>query len=391
MRILYIATSAYPGDNAYATRIYGICKALQLAGNQTDVLTDYSNLGHGSFNYEGSKVTIGAKHSYADRKLSDKILASLRMEKELKRMLRENRYDCVITSSLYMRIKKILKIVHSLHIPVILESCEWFESYNWKNGEKSYEYKRFVKAWNKEFVKADGVIAISRMLETHYRESIDYVIRIPTIMDIPNEYHNMNNNGPIKLIFTGSIAWGKDKLIEAINAIDELRNEHIYIELHIYGPTKSAVVNQINNNIDILNRNPGIIIHGRVPHDVISKKCAECDFGIILRPDRKQSNAGFPTKIAEYFAVGTSVIANETGDLGLYINNGYNGFLLPTDFSVEQLKELLRNISLLKRETLDVIKRNAYETAFAFFNCTKYSQALNSFVKNVISSTHFSK
>ena len=43
MNILYIATSAFPGDSAYATRIDGISRALMWSGHKVWVLTDYSN------------------------------------------------------------------------------------------------------------------------------------------------------------------------------------------------------------------------------------------------------------------------------------------------------------------------------------------------------------
>ena len=384
MRILYIATSAYPGDSAYSTRIYGICKALQLSGNETDVLTDYSNNGIGTLRYANSNVTVCAKHVYADRSIIDKILAPVRMKMKLRSMLIHNRYDCIILSSIYMRIQPIMSIIHQFHIPIILESCEWFEAYNWKREEKSFEYKRFVRAWNHDFTKADGVIAISRMLHKHYSEYTNHVLRVPTIMDIPSEYQNQSSGEPIKIVFTGSIAWGKDRLIEVIHAFDELRNDDVNLELHIYGPSRDAILNQLNYDDGILSRNSNIFVHGRIPHKEISGKCSECDFGIILRPDRKQSNAGFPTKIAEYFAVGTSVIANDTGDLELYVNNGVNGFLLPRDFTTEQLKDIIRGICKMSKETLNNIKQNAYSTALEFFNCPNYSQILHDFVMDVV-------
>ena len=58
MRILYVASSAYPGDSAYSTRIDGLCKAFQLVGVQTDVLTDYSNIDNRTFKYHGRSIFL---------------------------------------------------------------------------------------------------------------------------------------------------------------------------------------------------------------------------------------------------------------------------------------------------------------------------------------------
>ena len=384
MRVLYIATSAYPGDNPYATRIHGICQALQKTGVSTDVLTDYSNLDIGSFEYQGSSVHVGAKHCYKDRTVVDKILASVRMYNNLRKILKRTHYDCVIVSSMYIRIKKIMKIIKDFHLPIILESCEWFEAYNWRKGEKSFLYKQYVKAWNESSVKVDGVIAISRLLENHYREFVPNVIRIPTIMKVQEKYNNLSENAPVKLIFTGSIEWGKDRLVEVINAIDLIREEKRKIELHIYGPTKESVVSQLGSE-SILNRNKDrIFIHGRISHEDVVERCKESDFGVILRPNRRQSNAGFPTKLAEYMSAGASVIANDTGDIGLYIQNGMNGFLLPVDYTVDRLKEILTDIIDMGHESVIQMKKNAYETACKSFNYISYSDVLRSFIENVI-------
>lgn len=387
MRILYVTGSAYPGDSAYSTRIDGLCQSLQLASVQTDVLTDYSNLDSQEFTYNNSNVRVGAKHSFYKRSIMDKLLASWRMSWNLHYLLQSKQYDCVIMSSMYMRANRLLNIARKHNIPLILESCEWFESYNWTKGEKSYRYKRYVKAWNNYFIKADGVIAISRLLEEHYKEFTPHVIRIPTVMNIPKENINAHHYMPLKLIFTGSIAWGKDRLLELIYAIDSLHQEGVIVQLDIYGPSRNDIINQLDGDNDVLLRNEDeIIVHGRVSHDEIIKRISESDFGVILRPDRKQSNAGFPTKLAEYMSVGTSVIANDTGDIGLYLKNGHNGFLIPTDFSSDELVDLIKRLVVMSQDDINDIKSNAYKTALESFSCGSYSKSLYSFLNEIVCS-----
>lgn len=384
MRVLYVTSSPYPGDNAYATRIYGICKSLRHANIHTDVLTDYSKLNVGQFEYEGSNIYVGAKRRYDDRTAVDKLLTHHRMYKTLRELLSQVKYDCVITRSMYKRVDTIIKMARSRRIPVILESCEWHGEYNWRRGAKSREYKRYVRAWNQSFIKADGVIAISRLLEERYKEFVPNVIRIPTMMEIPSEYANQSNGKPIKLVFTGYLARGKDRLIELINALDLIHEEHSKIELHIYGPTARDVNSQLNDEGTLKRNSDRIFIHGQISHEETLRKCMESDFGIILRPNRRQSNAGFPTKLAEYMSSGASVITNDTGDIGLYVQNQANGFLLPTVFTVEQLKTVLLDIVHMDRDALSQMKKRAFETAVKSFDYRLYADELRNFIEKVI-------
>lgn len=385
MNVLYIATSAFPGDSAYATRIDGISRALMWSGHKVWVLTDYSNKATGKADVEGICVISGAKNLYKHRSISDKVLASYRMLLSLKKILNENRIDCVIMSSIYMRAKSIVKIVHKQHIPVILESCEWFESYNWRKGKKSFEYKRFIYAWNNIFPKVDGVIAISRMLEEHYKETVNNVVRIPTIMDVDGiEWKSeARSDDSIRLIFTGSIAWGKDRLVEVIEAIRKVDDARI--ELHIYGPSREAVIQQLDeNDCDITKNLEFINFHGHVPHEEISEACRNSDFGIIIRPDRRQSHAGFPTKVAEYMSVGTPVIVNDTGDLSLYVNDSENGFCLQRNISIEELESVLKSILSMSKEEINQLRLNARQVAQKSFDYRRNSKILNRLLISVV-------
>ena len=385
MKILYIAACAYPGDSAYATRIEGLCDVLNKAGHETFILVDYSKDSVGRRRYRESLVISSAKHIYAERSLSDKVLAYSRMIYNLKKIVKENHFDCVIISSIYMRANAILNILRKKRIPVILESCEWFDTYNWKKGEKSYEYKKFLKAWNDIFPHVDGVVAISRMLEQHYLESVQHVLRIPTVMEVKQHpYRTEVSDNAVKLIFTGSIAWGKDRLLELIKAINTINDSRL--QLDVYGPSKDEVVSQLGEDKYLLEKLTDTVrIHGRIDHELVEKKCMESDFGVIIRPERRQSDAGFPTKLAEYMTVGTPVIANDTGDIGLYVKNGYNGFCLPRSIKDSDVVDVLKYILTLSIDERMMLRKNARSMAEKSFDCACYVDELNKMVYKVTS------
>ena len=379
MNVLYIATSAYPGNSAYATRIEGLCKALMQKGHTATVLTDYSGSGIGTQHINDIRVISSAKHVYDKRNLSDKVLAASRMYLELVKLLSKEPFDCVIISSMYMRINLIIRILRKYSLPIILESCEWFDTYNWKRGKNSFEYKKYIRAWNKHFLKVDGVIAISRLLEDHYSEHGISSIRIPTIMDVNNtDYSLRNNNGKVRLVFTGSVAWGKDRISELIQALYEL--EESCFELHIYGPSEKDISSQLDDASILDKMRDTVFIHGKVPHNSIPAICSSADFGVFFRPNRRQSHAGFPTKLAEYMSSGTPVITNRTGDVDLYTTPE---FLLKTEYSVEDIKVILKKIGGLSKEELSDLRKETREIALRNFDIQENSEKINHFLNRI--------
>ena len=88
--------------------------------------------------------------------------------------------------------------------------------------------------------------------------------------------------------------------------------------------------------------------YGRLNNSEAKEIVAMSHYSIFFRPNLRFSNAGFPSKIAESFSLGTSIITNDFSDIKKYIKSSYNGFLLEGHVSSEKiyllLKELQSNI-----------------------------------------------
>ena len=79
----------------------------------------------------------------------------------------------------------------------------------------------------------------------------------------------------------------------------------------------------------------------------------EHHFSIFMRSHRRSSDAGFPTKLAESLAAETPVLADKTGDIPYYIENGKNGFVVENEAN-----ELKKMISILNRKSFMYIKES---------------------------------
>ena len=76
------------------------------------------------------------------------------------------------------------------------------------------------------------------------------------------------------------------------------------------------------------------------PHAELPNLIAEADFTVLMRPNKRYTNAGFPTKLVESLASGVPVIANLTSDIGWAVRDGREG-LKVDDYSAASLAATL--------------------------------------------------
>ncbi|MFZ0280266.1 MAG: glycosyltransferase, partial [Bacteroidales bacterium] len=65
-----------------------------------------------------------------------------------------------------------------------------------------------------------------------------------------------------------------------------------------------------------------VVFTGLVESPMVKKYLSECRILTITRPSTVQTNAGFPTKLGEYFATKKPVLATNFGDMEMYFTDG---------------------------------------------------------------------
>ena len=78
------------------------------------------------------------------------------------------------------------------------------------------------------------------------------------------------------------------------------------------------------------------------------------------------------TKLAESLTVGTPVITNLTGDIGLYLSDGENGFLVSDDTEM-QLINMFQKITRMKTDELSKMREKARKSAEQNFDFREYT------------------
>ena len=271
-------------------------------------------------------------------------------------------------------------------IPMIQSICEWFDksAFSGLTG--------FVKLLNNRYSmyfqipRVKNVIAISSLLSDFYTKKGCNTLILPTLIDT-SEYETVNevyacNKSKICIAYAGSPA-KKDYLLNIIKSLEFLNNDELSrLELHLYGPTNEQLYG-LGVSIEYLERyENNIICHGRIPYEAVKQKIAAADFTVLLRPNKRYANAGFPTKVGESMACGTPVIANITSDLGKYIIDGETGIICENE-SAEACAVAIKKAINCSQETLKKIRCMTLEIANKKFNYQTYDNELAKFVSHL--------
>ena len=387
LNILYIAGGNFPNGSAYSSRVRAFADLLTNLNYKVHIFADYesgsedkNNKGYGRYNNATYQTIID------EISLKERILLPYKNKQKVIEYLEKDKVDLVIIRSLSDRFSLLYKEIKKRKIPIILESCEWYHHSNWRFGRLNPWYIQFRHSWDRVFPKADGVIAISTFLSEHYANYMDKkkIIRIPTIMDADTIDYSLNTvNKKIKLMYAGNPGNSKELLSNILKSLDLLGKESERYIFDIYGVDYEQLLRHLGREAYLMDRLDKIVnVNGKIDQEDILKKYQESDFGIFIRPNRRSSHAGFPTKLAECMLAGTPMICNDTGDIGKYLNKD-NGYLLNTD-SPEELKDTLLVVADMSSEDRLRMRRKAREDGVSYFDYKNYLHEISAFINMFI-------
>lgn len=369
-KVLIVTDLSFPSGSAMASRILSFCHLFNDLGYKVHVITG---------KYENKEATYDACiekdfYSYEVVKSNrsyrtQSYLGNENLATRVDEYLNSNDVDFVFSTSLNANFKKVFNIVKKHNKKIILEQCEWFDSSSYTFKSLDPRYKTFEDNISNNFKKVDGVIAISRLLYDYYRKLNVNVIRIPSILDVSNiPFNTSTNNSKIKLVYTGNSSKSKELLkpiLQALASEDKYLNSFTF---DIYGLNENQLLSNIDNDNALYKKvNDVIKAHGFVSQDKIQEILLNSNYQIFIRPNRKSSNAGFPTKLAESMSVGTPVITNDTGDISLYLKDELNGYICESIDS-ESIKKVFDKILNNNYESLRKESRKTAESLFDYKN-----------------------
>ncbi len=165
----------------------------------------------------------------------------------------------------------------------------------------------------------------------------------------------------------------KDLLKEILVALASLAPaERGRIEFRLLGPTRQDLLRLLGRSSGLLDALGDTVKPlGRVPHNRVLAELHEASFAVLLRPDRRYANAGFPTKVPESLAAGAPILLNFTSDLADFLGDG-TAVVEIRDGSAAEVEKALRRVLALSQDELQDLRRCARTKAEQHFDYRLY-------------------
>ena len=391
MRIIYIGAFRFPIYDAAAARVLNIGRTLRALGHDIRFIAwggkyvyDSSGTAKESI-YDGFKYYISGElnDSKLLSKIKGKFVPGTKSIKILEQMI--NSVDVVISyNPSYLFNRRLISICRKRNVKYVADITEWYDNKELKITDYIPNWLNMTRT-NKKKVK--NLILISSYLGNYYSQNHNIVI--PATCNSNDAKwniisHKKSQSEPVTLIYAGNPA-KKDKLHEIINAVDRLEQLiPAKIRLMILGIDKSTYISYYKKLLVNANLSDAIQFVGRVSQDEVPKYYAQADFMVLLRDPTRKSNAGFPTKFAEAMMSGTPVIANLTSDIGKYLKDDYNGFVVASP-TAEALYDVLSDkVVNIRQEKVNKMRIDAKHTGLNMFDYHVYTTPISFFLNNLL-------
>lgn len=305
--------------------------------------------------------------------------------KALKRMLNNKLFRSVI----YLNSTKLSDYIYffilSLYFrcKIVLERSEYPKIIRKQNKFNIFFYRSFVLSWCYKLF--DGMVIMTEPLINFYSRFTRKdcrIVKIPMSVDPERFSKYFEKTGNI-IGYVGSLNSQKDGLDILIMAFNLIHQEFPDWRVHIVGNAvnqgeKRALQDLIKN----FNLEQKVLLLGGKSREEIPSFLGSASLLILARPESKQAEGGFPTKLGEYLMSGNPVIVTSVGEISSYLENNKDAYIInPGD-----IEDLARSIKIVLNDPIkaEKIGKEGVKTAILNFDYRSHSKKLDVFFKSLL-------
>ncbi|MDM1487159.1 glycosyltransferase [Acinetobacter towneri] len=371
MNIIYTGLFAYPDSSANTLRVQGVVKLLKELGHDIKILPGLiSNYDQNLWTDESIEVVSTKEYQTGIFSSVSGIRGLFVGDNTLNYLEKMSvKPDIIILYGTHLGyLTRLLNFTRKHNIKLILDVVEWYDPRHLPGGifgpyaiMNELSMRFFVK-------KADGLIVISEYLRKYYEVSNKNIFLLPPLFpQSDNINFNKYKSKVLNLCYVGTP--GKKENFEILNeALELLYKDNIKFYMHYVGFDKNFIKNK---KYSFINDKSVCKFHGRLENSESKLIVSNSHYTIFFRPNLRFSNAGFPSKVAESFSLGTSIISNDFSDLKKYIVNGENGYILKGEITSENIYKLIKKLAI-NVSSYNVIQNNALKTYCKYFDLKSY-------------------
>lgn len=190
------------------------------------------------------------------------------------------------------------------------------------------EYRTTCKALH----NIDVLAVMTKHLEQYYHNYTSpntKYIHLPMTVDLSRFSDVSMSTLPYEkpyIAFTGTYTDLKDGVSILIKSFASIAEKHPTYKLYLagfYNPDMEKQV-QLINDLGLENRVKHI---GMLDKSVIPSFIKNASLLVLSRPDSRQAQGGFPTKLGEYLATGNPVCVTKVGEIPDYLEDNVSAFM----------------------------------------------------------------
>jgi glycosyltransferase involved in cell wall biosynthesis len=232
---------------------------------------------------------------------------------------------------------------------------------------------------------ADAYIPASHYLKNYLEAELEInkpIMVLPNLMD--PEIFKIDKNIPFlkgkKTIGYTGTPTRKDGVVDLINSFGILNKKYPNIHLLIVGDVinGNSVIPNLKELATKLGCNDNITFTGLVPFSKIPELLNSCQILALTRPSGVFAEAGFPTKLGEYFACKKPVLITNVGDIPMYFKNEED-LIIATPDDVNSIVEGFEKI-LFNNKLSIKLSENGFNWMNYNLNYRNMSQKLINFI-----------
>ncbi|OQX78459.1 MAG: hypothetical protein B6D61_05410 [Bacteroidetes bacterium 4484_249] len=311
-----------------------------------------------------------------------------------KKLVRKHKPDIVWTTSSLEGFRLAVAIKKS-DIPVLLflEMSEFLDIYLSNEGRSIHKKGGRDRQYyfeDKAFHAYDLMALMTKTLLKHYKsfpQPAPKLLHLPMTVDL-NRFNPLNKypypDGLKKpyIAFIGVMNNQKEGINILIDAFARISNKFPEYSLYLFGFYHYDTPGHLKQIKDLGLEN-NICYKGEISREEVPNVLMNAGLLVLPRPDSKQAQGGFPTKLGEYLATGKPVCVTRVGEIPEYLEDGKSVFMAKpgdTDSFAYAMERALSNPVLAKE-----VGKNGRKVAEKYFNMEKQAEKLYNFLFENIS------
>lgn len=227
---------------------------------------------------------------------------------------------------------------------------------------------------------------VSYTLQDYYKPVIRHFWVLPVGTDVdlfkpgitPNSEVMEWKKGTILLGYAGNLKWyqGMGTVLDAFSEVSKRYPDEF--SLFVIGSSDTADVEKYVKEHNLEKR---VKLMGKQPHDAIPSLLSAADILTIIRPSDMTTEFSFPSKFAEYAALGKTLIVSRISDMPRYVEDGVNGIIVAPENVAEAVAGLER---LRDPELRATLGKNIRTLAVEEFNMETLGTRLCGFLRTLV-------